>query len=84
MEYHKLKQIFFSIYENDMNMETLIQLLKNANVSQSQTTMLLCKELNIPFFESDSLVLNSKAWSDIKEINIKGRNDLIKGIEDLE
>ncbi|MGB3465378.1 MAG: hypothetical protein WBA74_08910 [Cyclobacteriaceae bacterium] len=77
MDYNRLKEVFDSVYKKELNYEELILALKNKGVSQGETTKLLCKELNISFFESDSLVLNASAWSEFREVNLKARDEII-------
>jgi hypothetical protein len=82
MEYKDLKKTFDSLYSDQMDKEELITKLKNAGFSQSQTTMLLSKELKIKFFEADSLVLNSKAWRELKDLNLQARNEIIDALDE--
>ena len=81
MDYLEIKEIFDSVYNQGIDIERLISLLKEKGVSQAETTMLLCKEMGIKFFDADRIVLYSKAWKDVKEINIQARNEFIDYLE---
>ena len=84
MEYKDLKKVFDSLYFDRMDKEELITNLKNAGFSQSQTTMLISKELKIKFFDADKLVINSKAWRELRDVNLRARNEIIDTLDEDE
>lgn len=55
-----------ALYDSGGDIEQVVQLLRDKGVSQMETVKLLCDELGFSLKDSDSAVLHSVAWSDVR------------------
>ena len=55
-----------ALYESRGDIEQVVQLLRDKGVSQMETVKLLRDELGFSLRDSDSAVLHSVAWSDVR------------------
>ena len=69
-------------YKSHADLPDIIILLKDLGASQIDTMSVIrrCVDISIP--ELDDLVLNSPAWSHMKDINLKLRDDFFNSLED--
>lgn len=65
------------------NIENLILIMKEDNLSMMQSTMLLVFKFKLTIKEADHYLLNSKAWQDNKKSVEKLRNDIFDNIDKL-
>ena len=80
MEKVEFKKIFNKYYNNNSDIELVIQKLKDAGASQIECVRTLVFELKIPLREADEFVLYSKAWEDYLDYTIKVREEFFDAL----
>lgn len=55
-----------SLHESSGDIEQVVQHLRDRGLSQMQSVKLLCDELGFSLRDSDSAVLHSVAWRDVR------------------
>lgn len=70
-------ELFRSVYTGSYeSLQQAITLLKLSGFSQGQSVMCIVKELKISLKQADEIILDSDAWAQNKEANLKFRDDL--------
>jgi hypothetical protein len=78
-----IKKIVVENYHGDEDsLQNTISLIKIAGYSQMDTLKALICELDLPIGEADSIILNSKAWAEEKDDNLRFRHELGENLEE--
>jgi hypothetical protein len=73
----KIKEIFAENYRgSEESLQKTIKVLREAGYTQMDSLKCLVHELGLTLKEADAIILNSAAWSDMKENNLRMRDDL--------
>jgi len=78
-----LKSLFNKYYSSPKDIEIVIQKLRDAGASQMECTRTLVSELKMSIPEADEIIVNSKAWSDVKDQVEKFRDDMFDAAQEL-
>ncbi len=77
MTNENIEKIFSENYQGDENsLQNTIRLIKEAGYSQMDTVKALMYELDLSIGEADSIILNSNAWAEEKDDNLRFRKEL--------
>ncbi len=66
----------------EIDIDIVIQQLKNQGFTQMECTKILCTKLHFPLPEADRLIVNSKAWENKKDDVLRLRDQFLQNDED--
>jgi hypothetical protein len=78
MEQKELSSLFNKYYAGEKSIEFVLQKLRGFGASQMECTKTLVFELKISLSEADTIVVNSKAWMDVRDHVIRFRDNMFE------